>query len=170
MTTKAELQKQIDEFKAKLDAMPDDKPKSKGRWKPGICEKYWVVSESTGVFSPYWENSSTDNHLFALANFYHTKEEAQAALDQKLATVRVLDRIAELNAEQGWVCDWNKPGQQKYIVSYDHVTRSFCTNVYVLQEMDLPTSYHGSKQTIETVIKEMESDCLLMLGVSGVAE
>lgn len=169
MTTKAELQKQIDELQAKLDAMPDDKPTPAGRWKPGICEKYWVVSESTGVFSLFWENSSTDNHLFALANVYRTEEEAQAALDQQLATVRVLDRIAELNAEQGWVCDWDDHNQMKYNFRFDHDDRTFYFDSTYLTQWH-QSQYYGSRQTIETVTKEMESDCLLMLGVSVVAE
>jgi hypothetical protein len=166
MTTKAELQKQINELQAKLDALPDDKPT--GRWKPEDGEEYWVNDFGLAVCG-IWKNTCGDDKAYALANVYRTEEEVQTAIDQQLATVRVLDRIAELNAEQGWVCDLDDYRQDRYTFYYNLEVKeldSFDEN----SEPSHPPQRYGSKQTIETVIKEMGSDCLLMLGVSGVAE
>lgn len=167
MTTKEELQKQVNELQAKLDAMPDDKPKSAGRWKPELGGEYFLISGYGKIGEDVWQNSHGDDKAYALANVYRTQEEAQAALDQQLATVRVLDRIAELNAEQGWVCDWGDSYQSKNFIRFNHADEKLSSGWYSFLQ-NKPNPYYGSKQTIETVIKEMESDCLLMLGVSGV--
>lgn len=97
-----------------------------------------------------------------------TKQELlETTLNQQLATVRVLDRIAELNAEQDWVCDWGNGKQLKVFFLYSHCTKNLNYDYSPALQM-LPTSRYGSPQTIKTVIKEMESDCLLVLGVSEV--
>lgn len=165
MTTKEKLQKQIDELQAKLDALQDDKPKSTGRWKPDLGEEYGFVDFCYATAcNTAWDNYDVDETRYKIGNIYRTKEEAQAALDKQLATVRVLDRIVELNAEQGWVCDWGNHNQIKYIFRFDHDDRTFYfDSTYMCQAHR--TSCYCSKQTLETVIKEMESDCLLMLGV-----
>lgn len=102
MTTKEELQKQFDEWvdqgkqlKEQIDALPDDKPKSTGRWKPEIGEEYWSISMKGMITAfDHEEHNELIENEYALANVYRTQEEAQAVLDQQLATVRVLDRIA----------------------------------------------------------------------------
>lgn len=174
MTIKAELQKQFDEWvdqgkqlKEQIDALPDDKPVPVGRWKPEIGEEYWLMDSTCGEeYSSIWEGCRVDRSRYAHANVYRTKEEAQKALDQQLATVRVLDRIAELNAEQGWKCDWSGYRQDKWIITAREDTKDLDCKKTELRKSSA-TSFYGSLQTIETVIKEMESDCLLMLGVEG---
>lgn len=171
MKTKQELLRQIEEWQAKgkeLQQAIQELPEPVGRWKPKFDEKYWFTTEATGsgVNSNRWLSSSIDQIRYNRANVYRTKEEAQAALDRQLATVRVLDRIAELNAEQGWVCDWNKSSRPKFLftltpIEQDELDLSWSNNAQCL-----PTSYYGSRQTIETVTKEMPEDCKLMLGVS----
>ena len=146
-----------------LEAMPDD-PKPVGRYKPKKGEEYWCIGGDGNIFSVKWMGSHSSEFRYALGNVYRTKEEAQAALDKQLATVRVLDRIAELNAEQGWVVDWGDSDQYKFYLAfchqYEEIDRDFaCRYTY------LPDAYYGSEQTIETVIKEMADDCKLMLGV-----
>jgi hypothetical protein len=172
MTTKAELQKQFDEWvdqgkqlKEQIDALPDDKPALTGRWKPKDGEKYWLIDLTGGVSWSQWDDCTNDRHRYALGNTYRTEEEAQAALDQQLATVKVLDRIAELNSEQGWVCDFNCDNyESKWYVAFHHTSKKLMADGGTWIQFHQSTCY-GSKQTIETVIKEMESDCLLMLGV-----
>lgn len=160
MTTKEELQKQIDELQAKLDAMPDDN-KLPGRWEPEIGEKYYVISPFGMIIRYIRDNLSDLSGAIAIDSIHKTKEEAKKALEQKLATVRVLDRIAELNAEQDWVCDWDD-GEDKYYFGFDGDLCWAITDSFKV----MPTQYYGSLKTIETVTKEMPEDCKLMLGVA----
>lgn len=158
----ADATKCMSDIKKQLEAMSDD-PKPMGRWKPGYGGEYWFIDSCTVIDFGFWGGDDIDNMRYALRNFYRTKQEAQAALDRQLATVRVLDRIAELNAEQGWVANFDSD-QSNYFVMLDHGDqnlRSDCNNVYQAQ----PIEYYGSRQTIETVISEMGGDCRLMLGV-----
>lgn len=152
------------QLKEQIDALPDDKPVPVGRWKPENGGKYYFITSDAHIMA---ENGGISNlrlsGRYALANTYRTEGEAQAALDQQLATVRVLDRIAELNAEQGWT--YRVSSQNNYYMICDNGRFSLDWSREI---KCLPTTHYGSKQTIETVIEEMESDCLLMLGVSGI--
>lgn len=158
LTEAAELVKQA-------MAAPEIEAKPVGRWKPEIHEKCWWINIAGRVVCMEWGVSEMHKTQYALGNFYRTKEEAQAALDKQLATVRVLDRIAELNAEQGWVADWDDEGQSKYYPLFNYKTNKarfikFHCDSYLKQ---LPDAYYGSEQTIQAVIKEMADDCKLML-------
>lgn len=165
MTTKTELLKEFEEWKAKgqkiqeqLNAIPDDKPT--GRWKPEFNDDYLILDNDGKVCEATWNDHAIDGERYALNNVYQTEEEAKKALEQKLATVRVLDRIAELNAQQGWVCDWSD-GEDKYYLGFDGGLCWAITDSFKV----MPTQYYGSLKTIETVTKEMPEDCKLMLGV-----
>lgn len=164
MTTKLELQKQIDELQAKLDAMPEDKPP--GRWRPTVeGEEYWIVGVDKGVVDTFFETGCRiDEHRIAMGNCYKTEKDALAAMERQLATVRVLDRIAELNAEQGWVCDWSGNGYRYHLGWRCGIP---CCVGAAGDIQTQPTTYYGSKETIGTVIKEMPGDIKLMLGVES---
>lgn len=147
-----------------LEAMPDD-PKPEGRYKPKYGEEYWCIGGNGNIFSVKWMGSHSSEFRYALGNVYRTVEEAQAALDKQLATVRILDRIAELNAaDNNWVADWDDKGQSKYRVTFNAEKHKVCLGWNGCIK-SLSDAYYGSEQTIETVIKEMADDCKLMLEV-----
>ena len=158
LTEAAELVKQA-MAASEVEAKPE------GRYKPKYGEEYWCIGGDGNIFSVKWMGSHSSEFRYALGNVYRTVEEAQAALDKQLATVRILDRIAELNAaDNNWVADWDDKGQSKYRVSFETKTNELALGLLYSRKF-LPDAYHGSEQTIETVIKEMADDCKLMLGV-----
>jgi len=160
LTEAAELVKQA-------MAAPEVEAKPVGRYKPKYGEEYWCIGGDGNIFSVKWMGSHSSEFRYALGNAYRTKEEAQAALDKQLATVRILDRIAELNAEQGWVADWDDEGQSKYYPLFNYKTNKarFIKFHCASYLRELPDAYYGSEKTIEAVIKEMADDCKLMLEV-----
>lgn len=154
MITKEELQKQIDELQAQLNSMPDDKPT--GRWKPKAGQEYWVLSSSGAPEIATWADDGFDCKVYSLNNVYQNKEEAEKALEQKLATVRVLDRIAELNATDTSDGGW--------LIGADKKTGSLAA-VHDPDFYTMPSGYYGSEKTINTVIIKIPEDCLKMLGI-----
>lgn len=170
MNTKQQMIKELEELKARqeklenlINQLPDPK-KSSVRQKPKTGVTYYAIDSGITVFSVTWSDNNLDNTRFAVGNVYNNRRAAQTVADKQLATVRVTDRIAELNAEQDWVVDWNDPCQMKYTLffSYDSgrlyvVWRSNNKHPYV--------AMYGSRETIERVMTEMPNDCKLMLEV-----
>ena len=160
LTEAAELIKQA------IDAS-EMEAKPVGRYKPKYGEEYWFIDSTGDIVSDKWIGAHSSESRYALGNVYRTKEEAQAALDKQLATVRILDRIAELNDEHGWVADWDDEGQSKYYPLFNYKTNKarFIKFHCASYLRELPDAYYGSEKTIEAVIKEMADDCKLMFGV-----
>ncbi len=158
LTEAAELVKQA-MAASEVEAKPE------GRYKPKYGEEYWCIGGDGNIFSVKWMGSHSSEFRYALGNVYRTVEEAQAALDKQLATVRILDRIAELNAaDNNWVADWDDKGQSKYRVTFNAEKHKVCLGSNGCIK-SLPDAYYGSEKTIEAVIKEMADDCKLMLEV-----
>ena len=73
-----------------------------------ICGDY--VEEWT------WEDQTSD---LVLRNVFLTQLEAQRAHGVQLAQNRLLKKIAEIDANNNWVADWNDQYQQKYRLYFD---------------------------------------------------
>ena len=59
--------------------------------------------------------------LISYGNAFLTDQDAIKERDRRALETRWLKRIAELNHQFGWVCDWDDGGQQKCFVSHlDH--------------------------------------------------
>lgn len=68
------------------------------RWKPKICEKYWVLDPSvdggvTEFF--YWEGDGFDMDQYNFGNCFRTKEEAEAAAEKAKALLLSLHKNPE---------------------------------------------------------------------------
>lgn len=158
MTTKKELLKQIEELQKKADAMPDDG----GFWIPKEGDQYWFVDVEGRIRQNEWVDDSIDQNLLAFSNIYQTFRQAETARDRRFAEVRVLRRIAELNAKQGWTARFDGK-QDNYFIDIKRGGGMDFNSYRAYQA--LPIEYYGSKRTIKTVMTVMKDDYQLMLGV-----
>ena len=85
-------------------------------------------------------------------------------LDELIATQKIIDRIAELNAEQGWVADWEDEEQPKFNIYYRHAGKRFGLDEWWYIQYS-PSEFYGSEKTIKTVIEEMQPQLKLWLRV-----
>lgn len=73
------------------------------RWKPKICEKYWVLDPSvdggvTEFF--YWEGDGFDMDQYNFGNCFRTKEEAEAAAAKVKALLLSLHEPEDGNSQK----------------------------------------------------------------------
>ena len=154
-----EAEKEIQALVAKETRKENQAP-----WVPKKGESYWNINPCGDVFR-YKVNGHTKlETLMDTGNCFRTKKEAQAHVDKTKATVRVKNRIAELNAEQGWVADWENLNHVKYTFCCGTRTNRLDYIGFLTTRIAEPTLFSSSK-TIKTLIKEIPEDIKLMLGV-----
>lgn len=109
MTTKQELLDKIAELQAKVDAMPDDKPKGV----PRDDERYWLLTWS-GCAPSVWTNDPVDFARLKRGDVYLTEEAAKRADDKRIL-------LKELRDFADFEPDWSDEWQVKYYLVYDHM-------------------------------------------------
>lgn len=147
----------IDTLKAKFGK------KESGWFVPKIGEKYWYLSEDD-IFYDINSNFCSDKNIFNSQQVFRTEEEAIKADKQRMAKVRILKRIAEENAKEGWVCDWSNYTQGKYFFVYDHVYDELSIDYYVSCQ-PIETGFYMSETVAEKLKKELLEDYKIYLGV-----
>ena len=95
----------IDNFDEWFEEMEESTDSA--HWKPEIAEKYFYINEYGDVEWEVWHDKYIDNDRLAFGFVYRTIEEAQKALERRLAEVR-LQRTSDFkpdfeNGEGGWV-------------------------------------------------------------------
>lgn len=157
-----DLIKEITGNKELMDTLQAKFRKKESGWfVPKLLETYWYL-ESNGV-SCFNNNSEVDKAIMERQQVFCIREEAEKADQQRMAKVRILKRIAEENAKEGWVCDWNDEEQYKYIFGLDYGIKKLVTgdyNYWQIQE----TGFYMSETVAEKLEKELLEDYKIYLG------
>ena len=156
-----EKQAQIEKLKSEIEEL---KKVVAGLYKPEIGELYFTLwgSKLHSGDSPEWESNA-----LSIGEIYRTQEEAEKALDKKRAYIRMIDKIAELNASVGWVCDRSDLDQEKAHMHFNCSNRfrdEVDTCEYTTAQ-DLPRDVYFSPDVAEIVVRECSEDFKIWLGV-----
>ena len=81
-----------------------------------------------------------------------------------LARQKIIDRIAELNAEQGWVCDFSDDLQSKFYVGINHSVKNMSLGSSGKWQ-HLEVEFYGSQKTINTVLNELQEEYKTIWGI-----
>lgn len=152
-----ELKKQRDELDAQIKALEEDKPP----FEDG--DVYWCACDESADWLT-WRDDSADRAIYNAGIAFATKEEAEAHIARRAATVRVNRAIERLNKAQGWVADWKDDRQCKCHIKYWHRNKCLRFNTSVrcwTPSIFLPMS----RETAEAIIKSHEADILCAMGV-----
>lgn len=152
-----ELGEEIERLK-KQDDMPDI------LWSPNKGEKHWILT-GHGICSDLMGISIENSNRIKRQQPLKTLEQAQKADRQRIAKMKVLRRVAELNHERGWVCDWDDYRQPKYRPQLEHNT-DVIEIFYSFSKQSLPTEYYAVEGVWHQVIEEMEDS--VKLGLWGI--
>ena len=135
-------------------------------WRPR-GERYYYL-QKRGIASHTWGAGGIEHKdLYLAQQVFKTEEEAAKADRQRIAKMKVLRRVAELNHEQGWVCDWSDEIQCKNFPEYIHRDGTF-TYDYFNRRQGLPTSHYAAEGVWQQVISEMGGDVKFGLwGIEG---
>lgn len=160
MTTKLE---RIQRMEAELAALKKEVEEEARRWRGTGGDSYYCISSLGSVMISVEAGLRADAYRYSTGNYFKTEKQAEAYIQKLQATQRVKDRIAELNAKEGWVVDFS--GEQlNCCMSYSHRTDRLDYSMWKVSQT-VSVELLGSRTTIETVIEEMPEDCKLMLGV-----
>lgn len=122
-------------------------------WKPKLDEKYYYIQVNGNTNDTSWDDSLTDNLMYSIGNCYHTREDAQFAVE-KLKVITELKRFAEEHNDK---IDWND-GHWKYYLAYDCSYKKIiiCSTISI-QRADV---YFSSSEIAHQAIKEIDSGIL----------
>lgn len=101
----------LEKFPNILTEWFEEEPTDSIHWKPKYDDWYFYISDHGSVCSDIWNDNYTDNKRLAFGFVYRTEEECKAALDRKLAEVR-LRQTSNFkpdfeNCEGGWVVGYD---------------------------------------------------------------
>jgi hypothetical protein len=185
MTTQQQIEQEhadrlalaLDDYMAELSALDkqrDDelaaleRPAEWPLWEPELGKPFYVSGDGVTI-SGFVSRVDTAylSGTTATGNVFPTRYAAEQHRDQRLAEMRVVRRIAEINAQEGWVADWGG-GLREYTwhLLYNHEGGGAkCYTSFASASQAAPAHWYGCKLAIETVIEELPDDIRTMLGV-----
>ena len=130
-----------------------EKPKYK-RWRAEEGEEYYFLSDLGEILSAIDCGDKSDNFLYAIGNYFKTKEEAEFRRQQLLYLQQYRDFIGEDLVTED---DWKKPLLGKHATCIDNYCNglTLTTNNYLKIQGVI---YSNSKEKIEKFIKEIGED------------
>jgi hypothetical protein len=87
---------------------------------------------------------------------FETKALAQKEDEKRIAIKHINDAILEAN--EGWVADWDNKKQSKYHVGYDHVYGGFLSGECQFTQMQFTIQYAKSKAIMDNIIADYKKD------------
>ena len=169
LQTKSSLLNELAEVKAALARVEEKLNKSNTVSKvfvPKEGESYWGWNPlSNMVYSHKWcGHNSEALVMLHRGQVFRTESEAKAALNKQLATVRVLNKLRELEGD--WVADWNDRDKEKFSVFCDYEGKGFLINVHYTM-CARPSEWYSTKEAWQWVIDNMADDLKLAWGISN---
>ena len=124
-------------------------------WKPEKEEIYYYIKSNGGVTYTNWVDWTVDETRYALGDCFHTREEAEFAVE-KLKVAAELKRFAEEHNE-GKI-DWKHNNANKYYAYYSHNS----AKIYIefAYSNHLPGIYFASREIVEQAIEAIGADRL----------
>jgi len=154
-----QLQAQLDEHKAMIQLLKCKPSKVRQRVPKG--DVYWLIDTSSGTSFDNDSKDLIDSYRFSVGNYYYSEQEAQQALDKQLATMRIFDKLREL--EGYWEADWGDEGQRKYtyFINFGGIDTTFWGK-------DRPSNdprWYSTLEARDWVFENMMDDLKLAWGV-----
>lgn len=160
MTLNLENYTRTDNPDGSLTFTPVKEPvKVSKRFVPKVGEKFWFVPIFGFVSSATWKERDYCEGILAMGNVYRTKEDAGKARDKQLALVRIQNYIADNDLGKEFVS-----GGSNYSISYNHVSKDFCSDSWLACEESPIIGYLKSPEACTQVIENCTEDLLIVWG------
>jgi hypothetical protein len=95
MQNVAQLQKQVDEMKAKLAELEETFKNQSSMPIPQQDQTYWIVTGSNKIYRDCWDNQAAAKEYYNIGNVFLSKEEAEQYARKDTAH-RLLQRYADV--------------------------------------------------------------------------
>lgn len=125
------------------------------KWGPKKGAVYWYINPDGGIDYYSYENDETDKNFIAIGNCFQTEKQAEFMVE-KLKVIHELEKFAyENNSEE---IDWNNENQEKYIITFNHITQDCGINLWRVSRSNPFNVYFTSEEiarkAIETIGEE----------------
>lgn len=124
-------------------------------WEPELYEKYYTVCADGSIDYTNYDFDNADKRFMAIGNCFQTEEQAEFMVE-KLKVIHELEKFAFENNEEE--IDWNNENQEKYIITFNHITQDFGINLWRVSRSNPFNVYFTSeelaKKAIETIGEE----------------
>jgi len=123
MTTKEDLLTQIKILQEQVNNLPEEKPTNPLYFSPRNGEQYYYIKGSE-VETDIWDDHPVDHIRADYSQLYRFKTEAEKALEQRAAILKVNRQVLDLITRDhpDWEEVWAEEGGTKYYPSYEHDT------------------------------------------------
>lgn len=161
---KEQLQQSIEKIEKELAEMKANLNKADGNVGiPRDYDRYWFVISGGEIHVNHWNRAGdcVDNYRLSTGNVYKTEKNALEARDRRLATMRVLKKLREL---EGYYTPKFDDKTRNYSCYYSWYFKGLYIDVWSSKQQ-LPIEWYSTQEAWEWVISNMESDVKLMLGV-----
>jgi hypothetical protein len=124
---------------------------------------FYVIQN--GVIFNYKKTHEQDlDNIIKNNIIYYTDYEALEAQKRNQARIRVIRKIAELNASVGWKVDWNDRQQYKCFL-YFNGTAEEVRGESVVRDQELEDYFYFSSEVMALAIEACAEDYKIMLGI-----
>jgi hypothetical protein len=131
---------------------------------PKWFECYFYVTDRGTTFSYVSDDNETDTSIIENNLVYRTEEEALEAQKRNQARIRIIRKIAELNASVGWKVDWGDRKQYKYFLYFSHAEEIIKSESFS-RELQVENYFYFSSEVKHKVLEACAEDYKIMLGI-----
>ena len=154
----------INDTKYKLVQEVEEQPKKDWkRWRAEEDGEYWCVNPKGEVVKFYEKDDRFDDYQYLTGNYFQTREEAEHHKARQEAIGRVTHAIIEAN--EGWVPDWEDVREEKYYLYYNYPTQNIDYDWMSSYRLTLQLPYIKSAEIAEKIKCSHEQDLLLIFNV-----
>lgn len=157
MNNLEELKKKYEELGKEIKRLE----KENKRWRAKINEDDYYYIDSFGyIYKETEENEKKDDFRYKTRNYFKTKEQAQAYLDNINTYYDLIDLAEELNGDEK--IDWNDRIQEKNVIIYDSCVKNL-KQLLIGYTIDIGQIYCLDKKFLEIAKERVGEDRLKKL-------
>jgi hypothetical protein len=133
-----------------------------GVFVPKLGEEFYLATGCMDVKENFYNNNNMD---LVIDNFlvYRTEAEARKAQKRNQARIRIIRKIAELNASVWWKVDWGNNGQQKNFLCFSGIEEVGLGDTYLSRHTE--DYFYFSGKVVDQVLEACAEDYKIMLGI-----
>ena len=124
-------------------------------WEPKFDETYWSVKPWSGAVRTCYNEAKADETAKSMGFCFQTEEQAEFMFE-KLKVIHELEKFAFENNEEE--IDWNNENQEKYIITFNHITQDCGINLWRVSRSNPFNVYFTSEELARKAIETIGED------------
>ena len=115
---------------------------------PKKGQDYWAI-EYCVIFSKVWGGHVFDRNMLKRQGVFITERSCKNAYDVDKTHAKLLRKITKINAENGWVVDWDDDYQDKYTLRWNNCDKK---KAYIISSSMIPSCVAMCKEALDFML------------------